>query len=99
MPRTHLVKRSAIVASAIRDAMGFGRPRGLSPPATHLAPASLLKQDVVAGAAIEEILPEAAEEDIVSGAAQEGVVAGATDEHVVAIAAVDLQLNRAGGQA
>src|SRR5206468_12552850 len=48
----------------------------------------LLEEDVVAGAAVQEVLAVAAEEDVVAGAAEEGVGSGAADEHIVAVAAV-----------
>ena len=53
-----------------------------------------LKQDVVAGSAVEDVLARPADQDVVAGAAEQGVVAGAADQDVVAVAAVGGELDR-----
>src|SRR6266511_1288936 len=53
----------------------------------------LLDDDVVAGAAVEDVLAVAADQHVVAVAATESVVAGAADQDVVAVAAVGGELN------
>ena len=65
----------------------------------RLRPGSTLDHDVVAGPAVEDVLPRPADQDVVAGAAEQHVVARAADQDVVAVAAVGRELDRAGGQA
>ena len=52
------------------------------------APAALLDDDVVAGSAVEHVLPGAADQDVVAGTAGQGVIAGTADQDVIAVAAI-----------
>ena len=54
-----------------------------------------LDDDVVAGPAVEDVLPAAADQHVVAGAAVQRVVAGAADQDVVAVAAVGGELDAA----
>ena len=49
---------------------------------------STVEHDVVAGAAVEDVLSATADQDVVAVAAVQFVVAGAADQHVVAVAAI-----------
>ena len=55
--------------------------------------------DVVAGAAVDDVVPRSADQDVVAGTAVQHVVAGAADEDVVAVAAVQRELDRVGRHA
>src|SRR5689334_22552573 len=74
-----------------------GRPWRVTRPATP--PGSVLDQDVVAGASVEEVLPRPAVQDVVAGAAEERVVPRAAEEGIVAGAAVLREQDRIGRQA
>ena len=54
-----------------------------------------LDDDVVAGSAVEDVLPAIADQHVISGAAAQGVVAGAADQDVVAVAAIGGELHAA----
>src|SRR5207237_9786471 len=55
-------------------------------------------QDVVAGPAVEDILPRPADEEVVASIAAEGVIAGAADQDIIAVPAVLHQPDGGGGQ-
>ena len=73
---------------------GRAKPRGLG----SIRSGTLLDQDVVAGAAVEDVLPRPADQDVVAGAAEEDVVPRAADQDVVAVAAVRREQDRVGRQ-
>src|SRR5262245_27515059 len=70
--------------------------RGRGPSAR---PARSLAYDVVAGPAVEGVLPRPADQEVVPAAAEEDVVPLAPDQPVVAVAAVLRQPDRVGREA
>ena len=64
-----------------------------SKAASAAMPDGAVDDDVVAGTAVEHVLPAAADQDVVSGTTGQDVVAGAADQDVVAVAAIGGELH------
>ena len=68
--------------------MNWPSRAALQPESMHRGHVQRLDDDVVAGSAVEDVLPAAADQHVVAGTAVQRVVAGAADQDVVAVAAI-----------